>query len=101
MLKMLLADLFKEHKHGYSRDCGELSHPLPTKYLKLKDVGQTPEWGGRERGGRREGADRRNGKRKERRARMRASAFMSFQSSLSHSEGLLTEICRLWFFIEF
>lgn len=35
-----------------------------------------------------------------RRARMQASAFMSFQFSLSH-KGLLREICCLWFFIEF
>lgn len=57
-------------------------------YLKLKDVGQILEWEGREE---EEG---------ERREREQASAFMSFQCSLSH-KGLLAEICRLWFFIEF
>lgn len=36
----------------------------------------------------------------ERLVTMQASAFMSFQCSLSH-KGLLAEICCLWFFIEF
>lgn len=43
--------------------------------------------------------ERRDGER-ERLVTMQASAFMSFQCSLSH-KGLLAEICRLRFFIEF
>ena len=48
-----------------------------------------------------EGADRKKiEKERTRRVRIQASAFMSFQSSLSN-KGLHREICRLWFFIQF
>lgn len=66
-----------------------------TKRLKLKDVGQTLEW---EEGTR--GQIGKIEKERTRRERMQASAFMSFQSSLSN-KGLHREICRLWFFIQF
>lgn len=64
-----------------------------TEYLKLRDVGQTLGEG-------RRGQIGKIKKEGERRVRMQASAFMSFQSCFSH-KGLLREICRLWFFIEF
>lgn len=48
----LLVDVFKEHEHGYLWDSGKHSdtvqtNPLTvaeTKYLILKDVGQTLQW---------------------------------------------------------
>lgn len=59
---------------------------------------------GKDSSGKRKGEEGADGKKiekeGERRVRTQANAFMSFQSSLSH-KGLLREICRLWFFIQF